>query len=98
MRTRPRAIPLTFRRYSSFSLKWTYISSLAFFEIGSVICAAATGSEMVRERPTFELTAPVHRGSGHRRSALSRCSRSDGLQLGFAGGYVGAYLLSGLVD
>ena len=41
------------RMYSSFSLKWTYISSLAFFEIGSLICAVATGSKMVRQGRTL---------------------------------------------
>ena len=34
--------------YSSFSLKWTYLSSLIWFELGSLLCATATGSKMVR--------------------------------------------------
>lgn len=33
--------------YTYFNVKWTYMIALVIFEIGSVICAAATGSTML---------------------------------------------------
>jgi MFS family permease len=33
--------------YTYFDVKWTYLSALIIFEVGSVICAAATSSTML---------------------------------------------------
>lgn len=33
--------------YTYFDVKWTYLSALVIFEVGSVICAAATSSTML---------------------------------------------------
>jgi hypothetical protein len=33
--------------YTYFNVKWTYISALAIFELGSILCAAATSSTML---------------------------------------------------
>lgn len=33
--------------YTYFDVKWTYLSSLVVFEVGSIICAAATSSAML---------------------------------------------------
>jgi MFS family permease len=32
------------RIYTFFSVKWTYISCIALFEVGSILCAAAPSS------------------------------------------------------
>lgn len=33
--------------YTYFNVKWTFLSGIAVFEIGSVVCAAATSSKML---------------------------------------------------
>lgn len=33
--------------YAYFDVKWVYLSALVIFEVGSIICAAATGSKML---------------------------------------------------
>jgi MFS family permease len=33
--------------YTYFDVKWTYLSALVIFEVGSVLCAAATSSVML---------------------------------------------------
>jgi len=33
--------------YTYFDVKWTYLSALIIFEVGSVICAAASSSTML---------------------------------------------------
>ena len=35
------------RIYTYFDVKWTYLSALVLFEVGSVICAAAKNSVML---------------------------------------------------
>ena len=33
--------------YTYFNVKWTYLTALCIFELGSIICAAATSSKML---------------------------------------------------
>ncbi|OPB45969.1 hypothetical protein A0O28_0060890 [Trichoderma guizhouense] len=56
--------PLTGKIYSKFRNKWTFLSFFLLFEIGSVICGAATSSTMLRANLQAQIVGRAVAGMG----------------------------------